>query len=239
MAITAEDIKKLSPRMKAVLVLLACLLAGYFYYFFYLQAAMDKKQSLEGRLTGLQREVAANQKLAAQKDKYVQEVKNLQETFKHALAKLPNNKEIPGLFEAVSMAGRSSGVDFLLFEPVRIAPVKPPQTKGKAAPAKKKGTAAGTDTGVPMEDEKFYTEIPIRVKVSGSFPDTLAFFDKVSKLPRITNVEDLVIGDRASAQRGAKGGGTGIATTCTIKTYMFLDKEREQTEEEGDGQQEE
>ena len=110
MAITAEDLKKLSPGMKAALVFFACLLIGYFYYFFYLQNALVKKGNLDGKLEKLQ-------------------------------------------------------VDSW--------------TKG--------------DDASESSDDKFYIEIPIRVKVLGTFPNTLEFFDKISQLPRIINVEDLVL----------------------------------------------
>ena len=77
MAITAEDLKKLSPRVKAILVICACLLIGYVYYFMYLQTALEKKQTLAAQLVELQKDVEAKQAIAAQKDKYERELKTL------------------------------------------------------------------------------------------------------------------------------------------------------------------
>jgi type IV pilus assembly protein PilO len=229
MAITAEDLRKLSPRMKAVLVFFACLLVAYFYYFFYLQTALDKKGNLEDKLAELKQDIAAKQKIAAEKDNYIRDLKKLKETFQLALTKLPDKKEIPGLFESVSLAGRNSGVDFLLFEPlpviIRTDAEKKAQSKGKLA-------ASDKEEKTSPEDEKFYTDIPIRVKVSGSFQNTLEFFDKVSKLPRIINVENLVLGER----KATKGKGNDIITTCVIKTYMFLDKEKSSEKGSNDAQ---
>jgi type IV pilus assembly protein PilO len=225
MAVTAEDLKKLSPRVKAVLVFFACLLVAYFYYFFYLQSAWEKKGNLESKLSELQQDIAAKQKIAAEKDKYVRELKKLRETFQLALTKLPDKKEIPGLFESVSVAGRNSGIEFLLFEPVFVAPLKDDK-KDKGNKERRKAGSDPKDGEPAPSDEKFYTDIPIRVKVLGSFQNTLEFFDKISKLPRIINVENLTLGDRNEGKggKGKKDMGSEIITTCVIKTYMFLDK---------------
>lgn len=219
MAITAEDLKKLSPRMKLGLVFFVCLLVGYFYYFFYLQTALEKKGNLESKLSELKQDVAAKQKVAAEKNKYIHDLKKLKETFQLALTKLPDKKEIPGLFESVSVAGRNSGIDFLLFEPLPVIIQNNAEQKGKNQA--KLGTGDKGDQAKP-EDVKFYTDIPISVKVSGTFQNTLEFFDKVSKLPRIINVENLVLGDR----KQTKGKENEIITSCIMKTYMFLDKEK-------------
>jgi type IV pilus assembly protein PilO len=208
MAITAEDLKKLSPRMRAGIVFIVCLLVAYFYYFFYLQAALEKKTNLENKLSDLQQQISEKKKIADEKDKYIADLKRLREEFKLALTKLPEKKEIPGLFESVSLVGRNSGIDFLLFEPLPII-YRTGEDNLKS------------ESGNP-EDEKFYTDIPISIKVTGSFQNTLEFFDKVSKLPRIINVENLVLGER----KETKGKEPEIITTCVVKTYMFLDKEQ-------------
>ena len=215
MAITTEDLKKLSPRMKAVLVFCACLLVAYFYYFFYLQAALEKKGTLDSQLTQLKQDVEQKEKIAAQKGKFIQELKNLKGAFQVALTKLPDKMEIPGLFESVSLAGRNSGIEFLLFEPVPVSPMKKEEGKGKD---KNKKPGEGENTA---DEDEFYTDIPIKVKIMGSFQNTLEFFDKVSKLPRIINVENLAM-DNKKDNKVKEG---SIVTSCVIKTYMFLDKD--------------
>jgi len=215
MAITAEDLKKLSPRMKAVLVFCACLLVAYFYYFFYLQAALEKKGTLDSRLTQLKQDVEQKEKIAAQKGKFIQELKNLKGAFQVALTKLPDKMEIPGLFESVSLAGRNSGIEFLLFEPVPVSPMKKEEGKGKD---KNKKPGEGENAA---DEDVFYRDIQIKVKIMGSFQNTLEFFDKVSKLPRIINVENLAM-DNKKDNKVKEG---SIVTSCVIKTYMFLDKD--------------
>ncbi len=52
MAINVDDLKKLSPKMKALIVFLICLLLGYFYYMFFFQAILAKQMALEYQADG-------------------------------------------------------------------------------------------------------------------------------------------------------------------------------------------
>lgn len=239
MAITAEDIKKLSPRMKAVLVFFACLLVGYFYYFFYLQSALEKKGNLERKLSELKQDIQEKKKIAAQQSTYIRQLKKLKEDFKTALTKLPDKKEIPGLVESVSLEGRNSGIEFLLFEPVLAVPDKPDKgDKSKESKVKKEKSKQEPIKGEgekEQSDEKFYVDIPIKVKVLGTFQNTLEFFDKISKLPRIINVEDLALSlnKEGKDKEGKDRKENEIITTGVIKTYMFLGNDS--LEEKGSG----
>jgi len=58
------------------------------------------------------------------------------------------------------------------------------------------------------------------VQIAGRFHDTLSFYAKIAKLPRIINVEDITIGDA----KVSKGKGRIVRTSCTVKTYMFVDR---------------
>jgi type IV pilus assembly protein PilO len=94
-------------------------------------------------------------------------------------------------------------------------------------PTDQKGTArknAGKKKGAKEEPEPepFYEEIPVKVTVLGNFQNIVHFFEKVSKLPRIVNVSGIVMGDR----KEIKGRGYLITSSCMVKTYMFIDKEK-------------
>ena len=233
MAITLDDIKKMSPQKKALAICLVYFLLGYFYYFFILQSSLEKKGALETKLAELEQQVQDKERIASQKEKYVRELNALKEAFKQALTKLPDRKEIPGLLYSVAMAGKSVGMDFVLFEPtVKKPEIKPqaaaPKQPGQKAPDEKKGDAKGGKDST--EADKFYEEIPVKVVVNGGFHETALFFDKVAKLPRIVNIEDISMGDR----KEVKGRGRVITTACVIKTYMFMEKKTDQ-EKKADG----
>ncbi len=212
-----DSLKKLPLKMKALIVFVICLLLGYFYYMSFFGEILAKQKALDTKLTQMQQQIAEKEKVVAQLDRYIREVNSLRESFKLALLKLPNAREIAGLLASVVLAGEEAGVNFLLFEP------KPPEPKAQEAkpgaappkPADAKGSPA--KTAVP---DKFYDEIPIKVQLVGSFHNTVSFYAKVAKLPRIVNVEEIVMGDA----KDIKGKGWVVRTSCTVKTYMFVDK---------------
>ena len=216
MDFNVDDLKKLSLKMKALIVFLICLLLGYFYYMFFFQAILAKQMALDTKLTEMQQQIVEKEKVAAQLDRYIREVNLLRESFKLALLKLPNAREIAGLLASVVLSGEEAGVNFLLFEP-KPPETKPPEVKSGAPP---KPTDAKAPPAKPAVPEKFYDEIPIKVQIAGSFHNTVSFYAKIAKLPRIVNVEEIAMGDA----KDVKGKGRIVRTSCTVKTYMFVDK---------------
>jgi hypothetical protein len=78
--------------------------------------------------------------------------------------------------------------------------------------------------GKDAEPEKFYEEIQVKMMVVGRFHNTVLFFDKVARLPRIVTVDEISMEEA----KDSKGKGRILSTACTIKTYMFLEKKDEQ-----------
>jgi type IV pilus assembly protein PilO len=218
MDINVDDLKKLSPKMKALIVFLICLLLGYFYYMFFFQEIIAKQIALDAKLTGMQQQIAEKEKVVAQLDRYIREINALKQSFTLALLKLPNAREIAGLLASVVLSGEEAGVNFLLFEPRPPEP-KPPEVKPGAPPKPADAKASSAKPAVP---EKFYDEIPIKVQLAGSFHNTVSFYAKVAKLSRIVNVEEIVMGDA----QDVKGRGRILKTSCTVKTYMFVDRKQ-------------
>ena len=163
MAIGLDDIKRLSLGKKLIIGVGLFLLLGYFYWFYLFQPALDKKARLSEELGNLNTRIVESQQVVRQIEQYKKEVARLKEDFQIILAKLPEQKEIPHLLTSVSEAGRSAGLDFILFEPT--APVS----------------------------KEFYAEIPVKIAVEGNYNDIAVFFDSVANLPRIANIMDVEI----------------------------------------------
>jgi type IV pilus assembly protein PilO len=238
MAITLNDIKKLSPKQKALIVVVVFLLLGGAYISLFMVEPFQKKGTLEAELSQLKAQVTEKKSKEQEKEKYIKEVNALKETLKVALTKLPDQREIPGLLYSVAQSGKDVGIDFILFEP-KTTERKPPQAQqagGKPAAAKapeqKPGAAAPAGAkGAPAQqpEEKFYEEIPVKVTVTGGFHNTVGFFEKVAKLPRIINIEDIVMSGGKEIKGRAKH---YISTSCMIKTYMFTEKTEEKKADE-------
>lgn len=243
MAITVNDIKKLSPQAKALIVIILVGLIGYLYYMYFLSDILSEKSKMDKEYQDVQTQIKQKEKIVEEYDKYKADVAALEENYKVALLKLPDQREIPGLFHSVALAGAEAGIEFLLFEPKATVPktldkpvakpakvsdmMKPTdQRETKEQPAPKK---PGAGKGTP-KPEPFYEEIPVKVSVLGNYQNIVHFFEKVSKLPRIVNVSDINMGDR----KDVKGRGFLIITTCTIKTYMFVDKQVKTSEKQNE-----
>jgi type IV pilus assembly protein PilO len=245
MALSLDEIKKLSPAKKALIIIVVIGIVGYVDYFYFLSDAWEKKASQTKKLDEIQGQIREKTKIAEQFNKYKADVEALQENYKIALQKLPDQREIPGLFHSVAMSGRDAGIEFSLFEPKAAIPktldkqISPEESKAasvlkpsdqrpteqKPAPAATKPAADGKKPIKP-ELEPFYEEIPVGVTVTGSFQSIVFFFEKVAKLPRIINISDITMGER----KDVKGRGYIITTNCTIKTYMFVDKKEKTSE---------
>jgi type IV pilus assembly protein PilO len=210
--------------VKAVLLIVAYLLIGYFYYFFILQPALENMEKLQIKFTDLKQKISEQEKIVSQKAKHISEVESLKQAFQLALTKLPDKREIPSLFQAVAQMGKDAGLDFLLFEPKppERPPEPPPSVKEALKPSDKRAEQqSGDGKAQPkrVEPESFYQEIPVKVALNGSFHNTLSFFERLAFLPRIVNVVDITMSDG----RDVKGMGRVIKVDCIIKTYMFVD----------------
>ena len=134
----------------------------------------------------------ARAKAKANKLKYYQDkLKDAEMEFKVVMKKLPEKKEIPTLLSSVSQSGRDAGLEFLLFQPE------------------------------PEQNKDFYAEIPVSIRVSGSYHNVALFFDKVAKLSRIVNIDNI--------KMASSKGSTNLITSCKAVTYRFVETKPEKT----------
>ena len=125
---------------------------------------------------------------AGQLKKWRSDEKKAQANFNRAKRALPQQKEIPSLLSSISEAGQEAGLEFLLFKPQK------------------------------ERRKQFYAEIPVSIKVTGRYHDVGRFFDKVSSLPRLVNVDNVNF--------TAPKKGDILSTTCTAVTYRFVEAKR-------------
>lgn len=117
------------------------------------------------------------------------EMQKAQAEFKMVKKKLPEQKEIPSLLANVSRSGHEAGLEFLLFQP---------------------GSEIRKD---------FYAEIPVSIQVSGSYHEVALFFDKVSRLSRIVNIDNINMTKDKSSDDNK------LNTTCSAITYRFVEEQ--------------
>ncbi|HEY8069757.1 MAG TPA: type 4a pilus biogenesis protein PilO [Burkholderiales bacterium] len=142
---------------------------------------------------GLQQEETLKKDYLAKKtqsvnlDLYKQQLREIDTQFGALLKQLPNKSQMDALLVDINQAGLSRGLQFELFKPA------------------------------PNESAKeFYSELPIQVKVTGTYHDMGAFAADVGQLPRIVTLNDV------SIEAGKDG---NLTMDVTARTFRYLDEE--------------
>lgn len=120
-------------------------------------------------------------------DLYTQQLADIDRSFGALLKQLPNKSEIEALLIEVNQAGLGRGLQFELFKP-------------------------GQEV---LKD--FYAELPISVKINGTYHDFGAFAADIAQLPRIVTLNNVSITPNPT---------TGSLTLdATTKTFRYLDED--------------
>ena len=76
-------------------------------------------------------------------------------------------------------------------------------------------------------ERRFYLAWPIQIRLEGTYHNLALFFDKLSRFSRIINVQNLDI-------KAMGGGRRTISATFTMKTFLYIDRAKENAEGGGD-----
>jgi len=173
---TLDDFRRLNlreagtwPLLPKVLILaflfLLILAAGAYFDWKDQYESLERVQAEEVKL----REQYTQKKVKAINfDLYVQQLKEVEQSFGALVKQLPNRAEIDALLTDINQAGLGRGLQFELFRP---------------APSER------------MAD--FYAELPINIRITGNYHDMGAFASDVAQLPRIVTLNDLGIANNA------------------------------------------
>lgn len=203
-----EKIEKLSKTIRIVICVVAVILVAVPFVVFSYMPQFEKIGELKKEVKSLESELRIVKKKANNLRKVEKELEDAEVKFNIAKKALPESAEIPELLTNISRAGQDAGLEFLLFEPAKLKKKK-----------KKKGKGKGKE-----EDEKFYTDIPVQIEVTGNYHSVAIFFDKVSKLNRIVNIKDIKISaEKPSKNDSAKN---DLTVECIALTYQFVESEK-------------
>jgi len=119
-------------------------------------------------------------------DLYRQQLFEIEQSFGALVKQLPNRAEMDALLTDINQAGLGRGLQFELFKP--------------AAQEK-------------MAD--FYAELPIDIRITGTYHDMGAFASDIAQLPRIVTLNNVAI----TNDKGV------LAMDAVAKTYRYLDEE--------------
>lgn len=118
---------------------------------------------------------------------YQQQLLDIERSFGALLRQLPGRTEVPNLLVDISQVGVGAGLEEKLFQP--------------ADEIKK----------------DFYAELPIKIKLTGSYHQMGEFISGIAALPRIVTLHDITI------KSDDKDAYDVLSFELTAKTYRYLD----------------
>jgi type IV pilus assembly protein PilO len=188
-----DEFRRLNPREIGVWPWSAKLfvLTLMFLFVMVMAALIDWRDQWDQLESGQKEEETLRQSWVGKKqqavnlDAYRQQLKDIEQQFGALLKQLPNKSEVDALLTDINQAGHGPGLEFELFRPG------------------------------PQRVADFYSELPIQIKVTGSYHDMGAFASDVAQLSRIVTLNNIAI----------QGDKNGLAMEAVAKTFRYLDDE--------------
>jgi type IV pilus assembly protein PilO len=137
----------------------------------------------------LRDEYVSKKTQAVNLDLYVQRLNDIDRSFGALLKQLPNKSEVESLLVEINQAGMGRGLQFDLFKPG------------------------------PEQVKDFYAELPITVRLTGTYHDFGAFAGDIGKLSRIVTLNNISISTNQQGKDGA------LVMDAITKTFRYLDEE--------------
>jgi len=191
-----DDLKSLDPNdpgrwplpvRVATVALCFLALSGALFYFL---VWTDRKPRLEQAAveeTELRNTFQVKHSKAVNLAIYQQQLADIERSFGALLRQLPGRTEVPNLLVDISQVGVGAGLEEKLFQP--------------SAEVKK----------------DFYAELPIKIKLTGSYHQMGEFVSGIAALPRIVTLDGIAI------KPENKDSYDYLAFELTAKTYRYLD----------------
>lgn len=195
--IDVEDLKKIGSApvaIKAAIIIVLCVTVAVAGYFLDITNQITKLKNVEQKEVTLRKVFTEKQSKAANLDAYKQQLEEMRTSFGTLLRQLPNQTEIETLLTDISQTGISSGLEIDFFKPEGLRP------------------------------KEFYSEYPIKLKVTGRFHEFAEFISGVAALPRIVTVQDI------SIKHAEANGGVKLSMELTAITYQYLDEKEQGAE---------
>jgi len=169
--------------------LLFVVLTGFLTYMFAWQTTKPELDQAQGEEQKLRGEFREKHAKAVNLLVYKQQLKDIERSFGALLRQLPGKTEVPNLLVDISQTGLAAGLQERLFEP-----------------------------GAEVKKD-FYAELPIRIRLTGSYHQFGQFVSGIAALPRIVTLHDIEI-------KPEKPDSYDLLTLdLTAKTYRYLDEQ--------------
>jgi len=172
-------------------------------YFFVIKGNLPDLRAAEAKQQELWKVFDQKQRDAANLDAYKAQLAEIEQSFGALLRQLPGRTEVPNLLVDISQTGLAAGLQERLFEP----------------------------GGEIVRD--FYAELPIKIRLTGTYHEFGEFVSGIAALPRIVTLHDIQIGPVGGrGQRRGAGPTDQLQLDLRAKTYRYLEESELKAQEE-------
>ncbi len=184
----------------AFIVLIFSAVLGGGLYQFVFNSQANELERVRAQEGQLKQRFEAKQRLAANFDAYKIQLEDMQREFGTMLRQLPGKTEVPSLLTDISQTGLAAGLEEKLFQPSQEL------------------------------QRDFYAELPIRIRLNGTYHEFGEFVSGIAALPRIVTLHNISIapvnerGNRSGDARGSRAA-QQLELDLTAKTYRYLEDE--------------
>ncbi len=166
--------------------------AGFAWYLLVWNEDRPVLQKAEADELDLRSQFENKQQRAANLDAYKAQLGEMERSFGAMLRQLPGKTEVPNLLVDISQTGLAAGLQEKLFQP-------------------------GSE-----KSNGFYAELPIKIKLVGTYHQFGNFVSGIAALPRIVTLHDIQITPVADSKNG---GYDNLTMDVTAKTYRYIEDE--------------
>jgi type IV pilus assembly protein PilO len=153
-------------------------------WFFFWSSQLEELETARQQEATLREEWLSKKRQAVNLDAHRKQLEEINRTFGALLKQLPNASEVEKLLVDINQAGVGHGLQFDLFQP--MAEVR----------------------------QDFYAELPIKIRLTGTYHELGAFAGDVAKLSRIVTLNDFEIAVTKDAT---------LTMNTVAKTFRYLD----------------
>ncbi len=152
--------------------------------------------ALETERDGLIQEINKGETLKARSIEFEAELKRLEIQLESLKKILPESEEVADLYSRIQQEGTELGLSITSFRPGNHVP------------------------------KEYYEEWPINMVLSGNYHTLAKFFERLGKLYRIINVNDVTVKAFTAVKQGA---GNTLTANCVATTFIYREGEAKST----------
>lgn len=188
--LTMENIGQWPLLIKYAMAALLMLVIIGMGYWFFTSANLAQYDALVSEEATLKTTFEQKQRQASSLQLYENQLQIMNERFGTMLRQLPAQSEMVGLLDDISKTGVAAGLSFELFAPM------------------------------PEVTHDFYVEVPINVKVEGTYEQLAVFLSRIAAMRRIVTLHDFeIVATKSQNEKVASG--DKLEMSIIIKIYRY------------------